>query len=112
MSDRFFQYARLPVMSDLFPESGPVADYIASHTIEADVEGIWDRVTSERFHYHGSKVTHGWELMKWNVLTIYLDGQPLDHPNLIPADFPMAEVLAALEAAETGEQLHYTGPNR
>ena len=112
MSDRFFQYTRLPVMSDLFPESGPVADYIASHTIEADVEGIWDRVTSERFHYHGSKVTHGWELMKWNVLAIYLDGIPLSHPNDVPRDFPMREVMAALEAGETAQQLRDEGPNR
>lgn len=112
MNHRFFQYARIPVMSDLFPSDGPVAEYIASHHIEADVEGIWDRVNIEQAHYHGTRTTHEWELMRWNVLALYLDGVPLSHPNDIPADFPMREVLAALEGSDTAQALQQGGPNR
>ena len=112
MNNRFFQYARIPVMSDLFPEDGPVAEYIASHQIEADVEGIWDRVDIEQAHYHGTRATHAWDLMQWNVLALYLDGVPLSHPNDIPSDFPMREVMAALEGNDTAVQLQQGGPNQ
>ena len=80
--------------------------------IEADVEGIWDRVNIEQAHYHGTRTTHDWELMRWNVLALYLDGVPLSHPNDIPADFPMREVLAALEGNDTAQALQQGGPNR
>ena len=112
MSDRFFQYARITVMSDLFPSDGTVGEYVSNHLIEADIEGIWDRTPTERFHYHGSSTGSTWELMKWNVLAIYLDGIPLSHPNDVPRDFPMREVMAALEAGETAQQLRDEGPNR
>lgn len=110
MSARYFQYTRVPVMNDRTPTDGAVAEYLSSHHIEADMEGIWDRVDSEQFHYHGSTVRSGWDLRSWNVVTLYLDGVPLRHPNDVPADFPMREVLAALEAAETGEMLRERGP--
>ena len=42
----------------------------------------------------------GWELISWNILEIALDDVELTDQDIVPSDFPMSEVRAALEDAE------------
>jgi hypothetical protein len=43
---------------------------------------------------------YGWELISWKILEIALDDVELTDQDIVPSDFPMVEVRAAIEDAE------------
>jgi hypothetical protein len=71
------------------------AEYLSEHVVTATLEVHW--------HHHRDGYftgVHGWELISWNILEIALDDVELTDQDIVPSDFPMAEVRAAIEDAE------------
>ncbi len=97
------------VSDALFGPDAAVLEYLADHQVEAILDVRWEREDIERFHQHGSVVREAWELRFWHPFRIMLDGVALDHPSKVPHDFPMQEILTALESAEVAKMLRAAG---
>lgn len=97
------------VSDALFGPDAAVLEYLADHQVEAILDVRWEREDIERFHQHGSVVREAWEVRFWHPFRIILDGVALDHPSKVPSDFPMQEILKALESAEIAKMLRVAG---
>ena len=86
------------MLVDVFSEwvtDAQVAEYLSEHVVTATLEVHW------QYHKPGHYTrVQGWELISWNILEIALDDVELTDQDMIPSDFPMAEIRAALEDAE------------
>ena len=88
------QIMQIDVLSEWVTDD-QVAEYLSEHLVTATLEVHWQH------HRDGySTGVHGWELISWNILEIALDDVELTDQDIVPSDFPMAEVRAALEDAE------------
>ena len=72
-----------PVTSDLV-EAQDVAEYLGSHTVEANVCARWQRSPN------------GLRLLDWKLHAISLDGQELSEEVGVPSDFPMQQIINAV----------------
>jgi len=88
------QIMQIDVVSE-WVTNDQVAKYLSEHVVTATLEVHWQY--HKPGHYTG---VHGWELISWNILEIALDDVELTDQDIVPSDFPMAEVRAALEDAE------------
>ena len=71
------------------------AEYLCNHSVTATLEVHW------QYHKPGHYTeVHGWQLISWNILEIALDDVELTDQDMVPSDFPMVEVRAAIEDAE------------
>jgi hypothetical protein len=88
------QILQIDVLSEWVTDD-QIAEYLSKHVVTATLEVHWQ-------HYRDGYSTgvHGWELISWNILEIALDDVELTDQDIVPSDFPMAEVRAALEDAE------------
>jgi len=93
----------------LFPNDQATANYCMSHDVEALIAVHWHQDHRENFHYHGSVTRTYWELHKWDVVALFVDGVHLRSNADIPSDFPMKEILRVLET-EIGNELRDIGP--
>ena len=88
------QILQLDVLSEWVTDDR-AAEYLSEHIVTATLEVHWEH------HRNGhSTGVHGWELISWNILEIALDDVELTDQDIVPSDFPMAEVRAAIEDAE------------
>ena len=88
------QIMQIDVLSEWVTDDR-AAEYLSKHVVTATLEVQWQH--HKPGHYTG---VHGWELISWNILEIALDDVELTDQDIVPSDFPMAEVRAALEDAE------------
>jgi hypothetical protein len=88
------QILQIDVLSEWVTDDR-AAEYLSEHIVTATLEVHWQY--HKPGHYTG---VQGWELISWNVLEIALDDVELTDQDIVPSDFPMAEVRAALEDAE------------
>ena len=88
------QILQLDVLSEWVIDDR-AAEYLSEHIVTVTLEVHWKH--HKAGHYTG---VHGWELISWNILEIALDDVELTDQDIVPSDFPMAEVRAALEDAE------------
>jgi len=99
----------IEVSDALFGPDAAVLEYLAAHQVEAILDVRWEREGIERFHQHGSIVREAWEVRFWHPFRIILDGVALDHPSTVPSDFPIQEILKALESAKVATMLRAAG---
>ena len=71
------------------------AEYLSEHVVTATLEVHWQHNKSGHYTW-----VQGWELISWNILEIALDDVELTDQDIVPSDFPMAEVLAVIKDAE------------
>ena len=88
------QIMQIDVLSEWVTDDR-AAEYLSEHIVTATLEVHW------QYHRDGySTGVQGWELISWNILEIALDDVELTDQDIVPSDFPMPEVRAALEDAE------------
>jgi hypothetical protein len=88
------QIMQIDVLSEWVSDD-QVAEYLSEHLVTVTIEVHWQH--HKPGHYTG---VQGWELISWNILEIALDDVELTDQDIVPSDFPMAEVRAAIEDAE------------
>ena len=88
------QIMQIDVLSEWVTDDR-AAEYLSEHIVTATLKVHWQH------HRDGySTGVQGWELISWNILEIALDDVELTDQDIVPSDFPMAEVRAAIEDAE------------
>ena len=88
------QILQIDVLSEWVTDD-QAAEYLSEHVVTATLEVHWEQHDDGRYND-----VYGWVLISWNVLEIALDDVELTDQDMVPSDFPMAEVRAALEDAE------------
>ena len=88
------QIMQIDVLSEWVTDDR-AAEYLSEHIVTATLEVHWQY--HKPGHYTG---VHGWELISWNILEIALDDVELTDQDMVPSDFPMTNVRAAIEDAE------------
>ena len=88
------QIMQLDVLSEWVSDD-QVAEYLSEHVVTVTLEVTWQ-------HHKVNRDTgvYGWELISWNILEIALDDVELTDQDMVPSNFPMVEVRAAIEDAE------------
>lgn len=88
------QILQIDVLSE-WVNDDRAAEYLSEHVVTATLEVHWQN------HRDGySTGVYGWELISWNILEIALDDVELTDQDIVPSDFPIAEIRAAIEDAE------------
>jgi len=88
------QIMQIDVLSEWVSDD-QVAEYLSEHVVTVTLEVTWQ-------HHKVNRDTgvYGWELISWKILEIALDDVELTDQDIVPSDFPMVEVRAAIEDAE------------
>lgn len=88
------QIMQVDVLSEWVSDD-QVAEYLSEHVVTVTLEVTWQ-------HHKVNRDTgvYGWELISWKILEIALDDVELTDQDMVPSDFPMVEVRAAIEDAE------------
>ncbi len=88
------QILQIDVLSE-WVTNDRAAEYLSEHVVTATLEVHWEQHDDGRYAN-----VYGWVLISWRILEIAVDDVELTDQDIVPSDFPMSEVRAALEDAE------------